>query len=179
MVNRKTPPGSKHPPPALRIRAFELESEVGRLLREGHHELAVLLTQTILELRVEAELSEHLKILGEDALRDAALELLTTFNIGQSYTKRFFERLVNARLSDVNPAAMRELQEHNERRNRIAHAGETIDEDDARASLRAVLAVCALVHELSFQALGLEDVLEEEERQERLMSGELDEEVED
>lgn len=154
------------------MRSFALETEVERLLREERYELAVLVSQTLLELRVEAELVDFFRITGEQAFGDAALGLLPSYNIGNGRVQAFFERLVRARLRDEQPETMVALREHVERRNRIAHRGEQVSSEEARASLAAVLAVCKLVHELSYRALGLEDELEEEARQEREMLGE-------
>ena len=44
-------------------------NRVERLLREKRYELAVLLSQTLLELRVEAELVDYFKILGDASPR--------------------------------------------------------------------------------------------------------------
>jgi hypothetical protein len=71
---------------------------------------------------------------------------------------------------------MEQLRRHVERRNGVAHRGERVGEHEARASLSAVLAVSQLVHELAYRSLGLDDVLEEEERQDREASGEEDDE---
>jgi hypothetical protein len=67
---------------------------------------------------------------------------------------------------------------HVDRRNRIAHRGEQVSAEDARASLAAVVAASQLVHELSYRALGLEDELEEEARQRGEPVGEEDEDDE-
>lgn len=175
-MNPKQKP--KRRPSSLRLRSYELQTEIGRLLGAGHHELAVLLSQTLLEIRVEAELIEYFEILQEDTFSEAAFGLLASYNIGNHRTRGFFETLVGVRLSEEDPKVMRELQLHNTRRNRIAHAGEKIDESEAQDSVRAVRAVCALVHELSFRSLGLDDELDEERRQEALMQGEIEEDWE-
>jgi hypothetical protein len=108
-------------------------------------------------------------------LGEATLGLLPSYNIGNGRVQTFFERLVGARMRDGNAETMAALRAHVERRNHIAHRGEQVNREDARASLAAVLAVCQLVHELSYRTLGLDDVLDEEERQRREESGELDE----
>jgi hypothetical protein len=152
-----------------------LETEVQRLLREERYDLAVLVSQTLLELRVEAELVEFFEITGEHALGDAVLDLLPSFNLAHHRVSAFFERLVGVRLSDDHGEEMAALRAHGKRRNRIAHEGAKVSREDARASLAAVLEVCKLVHELSYRAHGLDDALEEEARQEREMLGEDDE----
>ena len=157
------------------MRSYALETEVERLLREERYELAVLVSQTLLELRVEAELVEYFEVSGERAIGEAALGLLPSYNLGHGRVQVFVERLVGVRLRDDHGDVMAALREHVERRNGIAHRGEIVSREEARASLAAVLAACQLVHELWHRALGLEDVLEEEARQEREMRGEDDE----
>jgi hypothetical protein len=156
------------------LRSYALETEVERLLREERYELAVLLSQTLLELRVEAELVDYFRTIGEERFGEAALGLLPSYNIGNGRVQTFFERLVDRKLRDANSDAMTALRAHVELRNRVAHRGEQVSEQDARASLSAVLAVSQLVHELSYRSLGLDDVLEEEARQERELDGEDD-----
>ena len=104
---------------------------------------------------------EYFRIPGEETYGEAAPGLLPSFNINDGRVRKFFERLVHVRMRDENPEAMDALREHVERRNGIAHRGEQVDGDAARASLQAVLTVCQLVHELSYRAIGLEDELEE------------------
>jgi hypothetical protein len=52
--------------PSLLVRSHALEREVERLLDEKRYELAVLLSQTLLELRVEAELVDT-SLVGAEA----------------------------------------------------------------------------------------------------------------
>jgi hypothetical protein len=158
------------------LRAYALEAEVERLLREGRFELAVLLSQTLLELRVEAELVDYFETIGEQRFGDAALGLLPSYNIGNGRVQTFFERLVGDRLQEADAKAVSALRAHVERRNGVAHRGEQVSEQEARASLAAVLAAGQLVHELSYRSLGLDDVLEEEARQQRDVTGQDDDE---
>lgn len=158
------------------LRSYALETEVERLVREGRYELAVLLSQTLIELRVEAELMDYFETIGEERFGEAALGLLPSYNIGNGRVQTFFERLIDEKLRDANPDALAALRAHVERRNRVAHRGEQVSEQDARASLSAALAVSRLVHELSYRSLGLDDVLEEEARQDREDNGEDDDE---
>lgn len=157
------------------LRSFALETEVERLLREERYELAVLLAQTLLELRVEAELVDYFRTIGEERFGEAALGLLPSYNVGNGRVQTFFERLIGVKLREADAAAMDALGAHVRRRNAVAHRGEQVSAEDARASLAAVLTVSQLVHELSYRSLGLDDVLEEEARQEREASGEEDE----
>jgi len=160
-----SPSDGKRSTPSLRLVRTRNRGE--RLLREKRYELAVLLSQTLLELRVEAELVDYFEILREKRFGDAALGLLSSYNIGNGRVQTFFERLIDAKLRDADAEAMSALRAHVERRNGVAHRGDQATEEDARASLAAVLAVSQLVHELSYRSLGLDDVLEEEARQER------------
>ncbi len=148
------------------LRSFALENEVERLLREERYELAVLVSQTLLELRIEAELADFFKSAGEEVLGEAALGLLPSFNLGNGRVQTFFERLVGVRLRDKYQDEMAALRAHVERRNGIAHRGEQVSRENAKASFEAVLAVTQIAHELAYRALGLEDLLEEEARQE-------------
>jgi hypothetical protein len=157
----------KRRPPWLMLRSYALEDEVERLIREKRYELAVLLSQTLLELRVEAEFVDYFKTIGEERLGSAALDLLPSYNIGNGRVRGFFERLIDEKLRDANAEAMASLRAHVERRNRIAHRGEQVSETEARESLSAVLTVTRLVHELCYRSLGLDDALEEEARQRR------------
>jgi hypothetical protein len=88
-------PASRRDTPSLMLRSYALEREVERLLEEERYELAVLLSQTLLELRVEAELVEYFDIIQEEQLREAALGLLPSYNIGNGRVQAFFERLVD------------------------------------------------------------------------------------
>jgi hypothetical protein len=137
------------------LRSFALQAEIERLASR-------------------AELVEFFRTTGEHALGEAALSLLPSYTIGNGRVQTFFERLVGVRMRDEHAQVMAALRAHVERRNRIAHRGEQVSREDARASLAAVLAVCQLVHELSYRALGLDHVLEEEARREREMFGDED-----
>lgn len=110
---------------------------------------------------------DYFRTIREERFGEAALGLLPSYNIGNGRVQTFFERLVDQKLRDADSDAMTALRAHVELRNRVAHRGEQVSERDARASLSAVLAVSQLVHELSYRSLGLDDVLEEEARQER------------
>jgi hypothetical protein len=134
-------PASRRDTPSLMLRSYALEREVERLLKEERYELAVLLSQTLLELRVEAELVEYFDIIQEKQLREAALGVLPSYNIGNGRVQAFFERLVDFRMREEDAEAMDALREHVERRNRIAHGGERVSREDAMASLEAARAV--------------------------------------
>lgn len=149
------------------LRSFALENEVERLLRGGQYDLAVLVSQTLLELRTEAELAEFVENSGNEEMGEAALTLLPSYNLGNGRVQAFFERLVGVRLRDHYPDELAALRAHVERRNAIAHRGAQVSREDARASFAAVLAITQIAHELAYRALGLEAVLEEEARQER------------
>lgn len=147
------------------IRSFKLEAEVRRLISTEQYELAVLVSQTLLELRIEAELAHFVEHSGDPELGEAALSILGSYNLGNPRTQRFFEQLVGVKLKDRAPKMLRELKAHVERRNRIAHRGDTATREEAHASLRAVLAATEVAHILALLKLGMDDDLEEEARQ--------------
>lgn len=153
------------------MRSFALEREVQRLLVEERYELAVLISQTLLELRTEAELTHFVENSQEPRLGEAALTVLGTYNLGNPRVQRFVEGLVGVRLRDRCSSEFTALKAHVERRNAIAHRGEEVDAEDARASLAAVRAITEVLHELCYLELGLDDELEEERRQEREFDG--------
>jgi hypothetical protein len=149
------------------LRSFALEREVERLLREERYELAVLISQTLLELRTEAELAHFAKTSMEPTMGEAALAVLGTYNLANPRVQRFVEAIVGVRFRDRCPDEFTALKRHVERRNAIAHRGEQVSAEDARASFAAVLAMTEMLHELCYLALGLDDDLEEERRQQR------------
>lgn len=159
------------------MRSFALESEVRRLLREERYDLAVLVAQTLLEVRAEAELAHFVKHSQEPSMGEAALSLLGGYNLGNGRVQAFVEGLVGVRFTDHCGDDFRALQEHVKRRNRVAHRGEEVSAEDARASLAAVLAMTEALHQLSYRALGMEDDLEEEERQRREDEGDDEDEL--
>jgi hypothetical protein len=156
------------------MRSFALEREVERLLREKRYELAVLISQTLLELRTEAELAHFAKTSQEPTMGDAALAILGTYNLANPRVQRFVEAIVGVRFRDGCPDEFTALKRHAERRNAIAHRGEQVSAEDARASFAAVGAMTEVLHELCYLALGLEDDLEEERRQQREEDGLLE-----
>jgi hypothetical protein len=157
--------------PALMLRSYALEDEVQRLVRDGKHELAVLVAQTLLELRTEAELVNFVKHSQEQAMGEAALALLPSYNLAHHRVLPFVEALIGVSFRDHCPEALVELRAHVTRRNGVAHRGERVTKDDAQASVAAVLAMTEALHELAYWALGMEDDLEEERRQQREEDG--------
>lgn len=161
------------------LRSFALEREVQRLLRAGQHELAVLVAQTLLELRTEAELAHFVKRSEEPAMGEAALALLPSYNLGNHRVLPFVEALIGVRFRDHNPEALADLRAHVTRRNGVAHRGEQVSKEDAESSVAAVIAMTEALHELAYRALGMEDDLEEEERQRREEVGDVDDGLDD
>jgi hypothetical protein len=153
------------------MRSFALEREVERLLREERFELAVLVSQTLLELRTEAELANYVDVVGERTLGEAALDLLHNYNLANGRTQKFFEQLVGVRFKDHCPQELAAVRAHVERRNGIAHRGEEVTREEAQGSFIAVKTITAIAHELAYRRLGLDDDLEEERRQEREWEG--------
>jgi hypothetical protein len=156
------------------LRSFALEREVERLLSEGRNELAVLISQTLLELRTEAELAHFVKTSQEPSMGEAALAALGTYNLANPRVQRFVETIVGVRFRDRSREDFAALKSHVERRNGIAHRREQVGAEDARASFAAVLKMTETLHELCYLALGLDDELEEERRQQREADGYYD-----
>ena len=160
-------------PPSI-VRSVKLEREAIRLLAAGEHEVAVLLAQTLLELRVEFEMVDYVNTIDAGAFGAAALDGLPNYNL-TGRTLKLLEAMAGVRLEGVYPDEMKALRDHIVRRNRIAHRGAEVTAAEARASIDAVLAVTQVVHVVLYQALGLQDVLDEEERQQREEDGFEDE----
>lgn len=158
------------------IRSFALEREVERLLNNDDSDLAVLVAQTLLEVRTEAELVHFVENSQERAMGEAALGLLPSYNLANPRVQPFVEKLVGVRFRDHCSEELASLKVHVTRRNAIAHRGDQVTRDDAQASLRAVLAMTEVLHELCYRALGMEDALEEEARQQAEADG-YDEDV--
>lgn len=149
------------------MRALLLEGEIERLIGEGNYSLAVILSQTMLELRVEREARELAEGFDSDSFGAAALGLFPSFNLTNSRTRRFFETALEVRFADVMPGEVKDLEAHAKLRNRVVHEGEEVGREEARTSLAAVLAITRRLHQLTYRRLGLEEILEEEERWER------------
>lgn len=84
---------------------------------------------------------------------------------------RFVETLLGVRFRDHCREEFAALNAHVRRRNAIAHRGEQVTRQDAQASLAAVLAMTQVLHELCYRALGMDDELEEEAREQREEGG--------
>lgn len=153
------------------LRSFSLEREVVRLLHNEQYDLAVLVAQTLLEVRTEAELAHFVEYSQEQAMGEAALGLLPSYNLGNARVQPFVERLVGVHFRDHCPDEFASLRAHVKRRNAIAHRGEQVAREDAEASLAAVLTMTQVLHELCYRALGMEAELEEEARQQREEDG--------
>lgn len=106
---------------------------------------------------------------------EAALAVLGTYNLANPRVQRFVETIVGVRFRDRCPDQFTALKRHVERRNAVAHRGEQVSAEDARASFAAVLAMTETLHELCYLALGLDDDLEEERRQQHEEDGLLNE----
>jgi hypothetical protein len=146
------------------LRAILIEDEVRRLITEEKPTLAVIVAQTMLELRVEQEAQALVEGFGSDSLGEAALGLLSSMSLSNSRTKKFFEATLGVRFSEEMPEEMKALKVHSELRNRIVHGGETADAEQARFSLRAVDGATWRLHQLVYRRLGMEVALEEDER---------------
>ena len=67
-----------------------IEAEINRFIVEGQYSLAVILSQTMLELLVEREVRGLAEGLDTGSFGEATLELLGSFNLNRR-TQRFFE----------------------------------------------------------------------------------------
>ncbi len=137
------------------MRAETIEPEVRRFIAEEQYSLAVILSQTMLELLVEREAHDLAEGLDAGAFGTATLELLGSFNLNRR-TERFFERSLGLRFKDEWPEEMRAFLEHNRLRNRIVHDGATATREEAVASLEAVLAITGRLHEAVLRRTGRE-----------------------
>jgi hypothetical protein len=129
------------------MRAGTIEAEIDRFIVEGQYSLAVILSQTMLELLVEREVRGMAEGLDTGSFGEATLELLGSFNLNRR-TQRFFEHALDVRFSEEMPGEMRAFLDHNRLRNRIVHEGASADEAQARASLAAVRGITGRLREV-------------------------------
>ena len=97
-----------------------------RLLREARYDLAVLVAQTLLEVRTEAELVHFVKHSQERSMGEAALGLLPSYNLANPRVQPFVETLVGVRFRDHCRDEFAALKAHMVRRNAIAHRGDQV-----------------------------------------------------
>jgi hypothetical protein len=129
------------------MRAGAIEVEIERFIGEAQYSLAVILSQTMLELLVEREVRGLATGLETGTFGEATLELLGSFNLNRR-TQRFFEHSLDLRFNEVMPEEMHAFLEHNRLRNRIVHEGAEADREQAVASLAAVRAITGRLHRL-------------------------------
>jgi hypothetical protein len=134
-------------------RAHAIEPEIDRFIGEGQYSLAVILSQTMLELLVEREAKALAERLDTGAFGAAALELLGGFNLNRR-TQRFFEHALDLRFDDEMPEEMHAFLAHNRLRNRIVHEGANATREQAEASLAAVRGVTSRLHLIVVQRTG-------------------------
>lgn len=116
------------------LRSYKLERVAQRLRSAGEHEAAVLIAQTLLELRVEVEMVNFVKDMDYGDFGEAALASLPNYNL-VGRTLKLAEAMAGVRLRDDMPAAMVQLDAHIKRRNAVAHRGGPATAEDAGASL--------------------------------------------
>jgi hypothetical protein len=129
------------------MRAGTIEAEIDRFIAEGQYSLAVILSQTMLELLVEREVRGLAEGLDTGSFGEATLELLGSFNLNRR-TQRFFEHALDVRFNQEMPDEMRAFLDHNRLRNRIVHEGAAADQEQAVASLAAVRGITGRLHEV-------------------------------
>jgi hypothetical protein len=157
------------------LRSFQLQREASRLANEGHHELAVIVAQTYLELRVEIELNHLAERVEGGNLKSAVIDLMPSYNIGNGRIRKFFETALDVKLPEALPDdGWQRFMRHIERRNRVVHGAQRVSLDDARESITAVIQVGDVVRTLVYRDIGWDAILEEEERVEREEEGLLD-----
>ncbi len=135
------------------IKAKAIEVEIERFIAEGQYSLAVILSQTMLELLVEREVRALAEGLGTGTFGEATLELLGSFNLNRR-TQRFFEHSLGLRFDEEMPDEMHAFLGHNRLRNRIVHEGAEATRDQAVASLAAVQAITGRLHQLVLGRIG-------------------------
>jgi hypothetical protein len=152
------------------MRAVTIEVEVRRFIAEEQYSLAVILSQTMLELLVEREVRSLVDGLQAGSFGDATLELLGSFNLNRR-TQRFFEHSLGLKFRAEMPAELDAYLRHNHLRNRIVHEGALAGRDDAVASLEAVRAITWRLHQIVMTHTGRRPELEEDERMRREEGG--------
>ena len=135
------------------MRALFLEREIERLLDAENYSLAVIVSQTMLELRVEQEVRHLAEGFDADSFGEAALGLISSFNLSRR-TQKFLETALGIRFSTEMPAEIKALRTHYALRNRIVHEGEAADREQARASFKAVRDITWRLHQLTYRRLG-------------------------
>jgi hypothetical protein len=129
------------------MRAGTIEVEIERFIEEAQYSLAVILSQTMLELLVEREVRALAEGLETGTFGEATLELLGSFNLNRR-TQRFFEHALDLHFNAEMPDEMHAFLEHNRLRNRIVHEGAEATREQAAASLGAVRAITGRLHQL-------------------------------
>ncbi|HJZ35105.1 MAG TPA: hypothetical protein VJ204_02435 [Solirubrobacterales bacterium] len=129
------------------MRAGMIEAEIDRFIVEGQYSLAVILSQTMLELLVEREVRGLARGLDTGSFGEATLELLGSFNLNRR-TQRFFEHSLDVRFNEVMPDELHAFLDHNRLRNRIVHEGANAGHDEAVASLAAVRGITGRLREI-------------------------------
>jgi hypothetical protein len=135
------------------MRAGAIEVEIERFIAEAQYSLAVILSQTMLELLVEREVRGLAEGLDTGSFGEATLELLGSFNLNRR-TQRFFEHALDLRFNEVMPDEMHAFLEHNRLRNRIVHEGAEASHEQASASLQAVRAITGRLRQLVLHRTG-------------------------
>jgi hypothetical protein len=163
--------------PSRAMRALTIESEIQRLLHDEHYALVIVVSQTMLELRVEQEIKNLAEGFQADSFGQATLEMFSSFNLN-GRTRMFVERVLDIKFAHALTSEMEALRVHTERRNRIVHAGAAASRDEAHASFQAVRDVTWRLHQLVYRRVGWDVELEEDEKIRREEEG-IDTETED
>src|ERR1700712_2244487 len=133
------------------MRAGMIEAEIDRFIVEGQYSLAVILSQTMLELLVEREVRGLAEGLDTGSFGEATLELLGSFNLNRR-TQRFFEHALDLRFNEEMPDELHAFLDHNRLRNRIVHEGATAGHEESVAPFEAVCGITGRLHEIVVQS---------------------------
>jgi hypothetical protein len=140
-------------------RALELKREIEELIAADHDEHAVILTQTLLKVRLEADLYTYALDCDEPRAIAAATALLPSFNLRDGRVRGFVETLIGERIDSCDEHGhWAQMQEYGQLRNRLVHGGEqTVGADEANGFLDAVLEVTRIVRARLLLALAVYD----------------------
>lgn len=132
---------------AKSIRSLELKHEIEDLIEAGQYELAVILTQTLLEVRLEADLHAFADEFEEPKVLAAAIDLLPGFNLSNGRVRKFVEALIGNPIMDHDEADhWARLRNFQQLRNTLVHQGaREVAASDADGFLDAVLAITRIV----------------------------------
>jgi HEPN domain-containing protein len=127
-----------------RVRALARLSRAVGLVRDGEHDLAVVVAQTACEVLIREVLTTLVEVRVDDReLQPWLLERVRYFSLNDDQTRDLWSRLAGSRIQEQ--AFWPEYKAHVDRRHRVVHRGDTVTPEDADASLRAAGSLLAYV----------------------------------